>query len=508
MCKLYYSSSWPIVLFVLSAVSIAQATHLRGGQISYVSLGNDQYRVRVEQYMDQTSGASTDLTEWLVCKRNGCAGTGTGSFIVEFESTRVATTPATCPPAVPLVMVAGEITVTLPPGQWALSIEGGNRSQNTNLAQASNKGMYLQAFLDNTRGQADSSPKFTELEVPSVGLNTLQRYSFAAFDADGDLLVYYLAPAMWATFDVPNTFVCPEPMEYTSYSAGSINDPATGQSLSYPAGQFSAGFPFLSFRANAGTLTPWVDFNAATGLLQAIPVAQGVYSVAVLVQEYRSFNGTAVLIGSVLREVPYTVKATDNVNPSLTLLKGNTTLPIDEPINVQPGQNLSLTLVGTDPDAGQTLRLSSNAESLLPGATFQPGTTASSAQFTWQVPTSTTQGLYSFSVRVADDACPANGIDSRTITLHISGLPLAAGTSEDLGAIAAYPTPFTNSVQFQLPVRKVQDILVTDGLGREVARLSSRPDGRVSWQTNALPAGMYFARTIDGSHAVRLVKAK
>lgn len=507
MYKLYYSS-WIIALLCLSAVLTAQATHLRGGQISYVSLGNDQYRVRVEQYMDQTSGASTDLTEWLVCKRNGCANTGTGSFIVEFESAVVGTTPATCPPAVPLVLVAGEITVTLPPGQWALSIEGSNRSQNTNLAQASNKGMYLQAFLDNTRGQVDSSPRFTELEVPSVGLNTLQYYSFAAFDADGDMLVYNLAPAMWASFDVPKTFVCPVAMDYTTYPAGSILDPATGQSLTYPAGQYSANFPFLSFQANAGTLTPWVDLNPATGLFQAVPVAQGVYSVAVLVQEYRSFNGTAVLIGSVLREVPYTVVARDNANPSLALLNGSTPLPIDEPIDVQPGQNLSLTLVGTDPDAGQTLRLSSNATSLLPGATFQPSTTTPSAQFTWQVPTNTTQSLYSFSVRVDDNACPANGSDSRSITLRIGSLLLASGDKKSLGAIPAYPNPFTNSVQFQLPMHKVQEILITDGLGREVSRLSSRPDGSVSWQPHNLPAGMYFARTSDGTHGVRLVKGK
>ena len=66
--------------------------------------------------------------------------------------------------------------------------------------------------------------------------------------------------------------------------------------------------------------------------------------------------------------------------------------------------------------------------------------------------------------------------------------------------------PFTERVQFQLPTAAVQPVTVTDGLGRTVATLTSRPDGSVEWRSAAsVAASAYFARSTDGKHVFRLL---
>ncbi|GAB2960360.1 hypothetical protein GCM10027048_30050 [Hymenobacter coalescens] len=510
MTHCYFRRLGLALLLGLAGSFSARATHILGGQISYRHLGGNQYRVRVERYVDPTSSASTNLQTILVCKGAGCTSAGAGSFTVPLQAT-AATTPAPspCGAGAPYQVQVAETDVTLPADRWTLSIDEENRSfSSNNLVQPDQRDMHVQTTLDNTVTLADHSPRFTEAELPYATAHALNRYSFAAFDADGDSLAYSLVPAQWSPRANPSVYECPVAMLYLSYPAGTVTDAGSGQTGSYPAGQFSGAFPLPSFRVSGGVATPWVELNPATGLLLAAPTQLGLYAVAARVDSYRRVGGQLIHLGSATREVTYFVRATPNANPTLTARQGSVAVSLDGAISVLPGQTLDLTFAATDPDAGQTVLLTSNVANLLPGATFQPNLVTPTAQFGWTVPPAAAGRQYAFSVRATDNSCPLKGSDNRTVLLRVAGLrPTAAAAVRNLRVLSAYPTPFNQQVSFQLTGQQPQPVLITDGLGRLVARLQSAADGSVSWRPDALPAGLYFARTLDGAQVLRLVKA-
>jgi hypothetical protein len=516
MSDSYFRRLLLLLLLGLAAPAAAHASHNLGGQISYRHLGGNQYRVRVERYVDPSSAATASVSVVLVCKRNGCTSAGAGSFTVQLRASNLTTpVPPNCGTNPPYIVQAVETDVTLPPAQWTLSIDEQNRPFTSgNLVQPDQRDLYVAATLDNTSGLADESPRFADLELPYATAGALHRYSFAAFDADGDSLAYSLVPARYSPFSTGGTsgitvYPCPNDVFYLGYPAGTVTDAASGQTGSYPAGQFSGTFPLPSFRVGGGTATPWVELSPTTGLLQAVPSQQGSYAVAVRIDSYRRVGGQMRLLGSATREVTYYVQAAANANPVLAASRNGAPVSLDGPLSVQPGQTLSLDFSATDPDAGQTVRLTSDAGSLLPGATFQPSLVAPTAQFSWTVPSTAAGGQYAFTVRATDNACPLKGSDARTVLLRVAGQrPTAATPSRTITKVNAYPTPFRQQVSFQLAGRQPQPVLVTDALGRLVVRLQSTADGRVSWQPQSLPAGLYFARPLDGTQVVRLVKAE
>ncbi|HLK97830.1 MAG TPA: hypothetical protein VK364_08685, partial [Hymenobacter sp.] len=221
------------------------------------------------------------------------------------------------------------------------------------------------------------------------------RYSFSTFEPDGDSLVYRSVEPLTGNI-LPTPTGCPFPAPYSSYPGGQFQDPINGQTAAYPAGQFSTSLPLLSFRASNGMAMPQFELNAATGDLLTTPVLQVGYNVvAVRVDEYRRVNGIWTQIGSVTRDVIYSLFNGDgNRNPSITSLTvagASASQPIDQAIMVQPGQLVSLTLTAADQDAGQALRLSSDVAAIIPGASFQTQG-ANQGVLSWQVPTTIQPG--------------------------------------------------------------------------------------------------------------------
>ncbi|KAA9338426.1 hypothetical protein F0P96_06225 [Hymenobacter busanensis] len=144
-------------------------------------------------------------------------------------------------------------------------------------------------------------------------------------------------------------------------------------------------------------------------------------------------------------------------------------------------------MTAADPDAGQNVQLQSDVTSLLPGATFQTSFPAPSARVTWQVPANAPFGsTYSFGIALTDDACPSRGTAVYTIPLRVGALVASAQNRRNVAQLSAYPTPFTNRVRFQLAGSLAQPVVITDGQGREVARLLSQPDGAVEWTPRGL----------------------
>lgn len=501
------------VTLYLGAWLTANATHVLGGELSYTYIEGSasQYQVLARVFARDPGINVPDQPDiFLNCTLNGCSGSTPGSFSIRVNRIRPSSRRLGCAGVELYLIGEYEAVVTLPPGQWRISTVLENRNYNNNLTFPQVTGaLHLSAFLDNSSGLQNSSPRFTSFNLPYyLNLNQPYRYSFSAFEPDGDSLIYRVVqPATAVGAAAPN---CGTPIQYATYQAGQFQDPATGQMVPYPAGQFTVGFPVLSFQAVNGVAIQQYSLNAANGELLTTPVAQvGTYAVAIRIDEYRRLNGTWTLIGQVTRDIPYGVRnPSTNRNPTINSLQvagAAAPHPIDQPVVVRPGQAVSLTLTATDPDAGQTLQLSSDVAAVVPGASFQAQGT-NQGVLTWQVPATLPLGRYTMAITVADDNCPLNGFEVRTITFLVSNRILATHGSRPQ-VLSAYPLPFHDRVQFKLPTAMVQPVTITDNLGRLVTTLKSRPDGSVEWLPGTdVAVGTYFARPANGSYICRLLR--
>lgn len=463
----------------LGPLLAAHATHILGGDISYTPVaattaGLPRYHVVIQLFRDSNPGAAMQPQSTLTCSRGGCDVTAPGGFTVIIPLTQTVTTYALGCGGFPLLTyqpLRFETDVNLPAGQWTLSFTAINRQANiVNMSNSINTSFYFSAYLDNSLVAQNTSPRFLSTLLPYLPNSQLQRYSFSAFDSEGDSLAYQ------------------------------FSTPQQGFS---PAG---CGVPVY------GALpAPHFQLNAATGALTPLApaTAQGLYALAVRINEFRRVNGSWQLIGYVTRDITYLASPVSlNQTPHFTSLTVNgaaSSQPLDQPIRVQPGQTVALALGATDPDAGQSLRFASQATGIIPGLSLQT-TGATTAQLTWQVPATLPLGRYTATVAVLDNGCP-NASEEYTFAFWVAAQPLASRAGLRSEAVA-FPTPFREQVQFQTTPNQV--VVLIDALGREVARLTSAADGLVHWQpTPALPAGLYLARSAaNGQPLARLLRAE
>jgi hypothetical protein len=473
--RLFFSWLTAITLCLVSQFA-AHASHILGGDISYSPVtstsGAPRYHISVRLYRDATAAVDQRDIE-IMCSRNGCGTMATGSFKRTLPlSQRLNGTSLGCTNANSFgyEILLFETDEDLPAGQWTLSVYVENRAANIiNMAYSERQTFYVSSFLDNATVKENTSPKFLSTLLPYLCGNSAQRYSFSAFDSEGDSLTYNL--------------ISPQ---------GGVQ----------PQGVCGEDIP--------GDLAPYFQLNKATGGLttRETTVRAGRYSMAARINEYRRVGGTWQLIGGVTRDVSYIAYASANKSPrftGLSLGSSTTPQPVEQLIQVKPGQTLSMLLSATDPDAGQTLSFSSQAPDVVPGlslVTLGP----TQARLTWQVPTGLPLGRYTATVAVVDNGCPLHASEEQTLTFLVSNQTLAARPAINTET-TAFPMPFRDQVQFRA-ASGGQLVLITDELGREVSRLRSQPDGRVLWQpaTN-LPAGLYLARAADGRPLARLLRA-
>ncbi len=479
MKSAFYSRWLPALLLWLGTALAAQASHILGTEITYAPVasttaGTPRYHVTLRMYADLSPGSTRQPTATIMFSRNGCDAVGTGSFSVNVPITQVLKTYGqSCPGDRVYAVQLYETDVDLPRGQWTINFSGENRAAGVKNVTDSNSqahGIYCSAFLNTELVAQNTSPVFLSTRLPYVASGQAERYSFSAFDADGDSLVYRFATPQEG---VSPRFVC------------------------------GADIP--------STPSPHFQLNAATGALTAPATATtdvGRYIMAARVDEYRRLNGSWQQIGWVMRDVSYLYLNATNRAPGFTdLTVGGAPFaqPVGELIRVRAGQTVVLALDAADPDAGQNLSFSSDAVGAIPGLALQPlGPTR--AQLTWQVPATLPPGRYVATVAVTDDGCPTASAEQTLTFLVTAATPLATRPGQDAKS-TAFPMPFREQVQFQAGAPG-QAITVVDELGRVVAQLRTQADGRVVWQpAAALPAGLYVARGADGRPLARLLRA-
>ena len=452
----------------------AQASHVRGADISYTSVASTtpnvpRYRVTLRMFRDIMGVDQPAVT--LSGIQGGCSSGDPRNFMVynvpKAQATRLA--PVGCAggnigasSSFGTDVFLYNVDVDLPRGQWTLSFTGENRNVILNSATHN---LYVSAFLDNRIITQDTSPTFLSTLLPSLQGNLAQTYSFSTYDADRDSVAYSIVESQEAL----NPLV--------------------------PCGT-----------AIAGAVSPHFQLNPITGavLAPAGGVQAGFYLMAVRVDEYRQLAGTWQRIGSVTRDISYLAQNIPNQPPSFTSVAVGAAAaqPLGQTIAVRPSQTVNLTLTAADPDAGQQIRFSSEATGIIPGLSLVT-LNATQARLTWQVPASLPVGFYTATIAVFDDGCPNSTVE-QTLYFRVTNQALATRPATDTET-TAFPMPFHDQVQFK--ASSGQLVLIVDELGRTITQLRAAADGRVQWQPAAsLPAGLYLARTADGRPLARLLR--
>ncbi|MBH8559228.1 T9SS type A sorting domain-containing protein [Hymenobacter negativus] len=466
----------PIVLFILlfacgllGGLPSAQASHLLGCDMTYTSLGNNQYRVKFRLYRDCSGIQASPFV--LECRNGGCNATATVTApLVQQGPTVTANplgpnTPGTCasPSALyPLYdFTTYEATVTLPPGQWTMSTSQGSRPTIANIVGSPD--LYAEAFLDNRSSGsttvANTSPQFDPQDIPIQYscVNQLNSLGFSSIEPDGDSLVYALVAPLGAC----GTLISyapylnqPAPVLISSNPVCLFSPVASGSNnfsptLPLPVALDTTGScPLLTgrprFRLNQTARTITFMPNVYTPATSAAD-GRNKYQVVVEVTEYRRINGVRRVVGRVRREaVVIVIDCGANNVPrpvvavARTINSGTSTYnSVDSTqINVASCSFSRVSLNFTDPDnlrtpsAHQLLTvtlpadINTNSQLLSSGdiGSFSitgNGTENPVGTLYFQPSPSMVGRLIRLNFRVEDNAAPVKGVQTRVVVVRV-----------------------------------------------------------------------------------------
>lgn len=367
----------------------AEASHIMGANITYECSGPGRYIVYLTMYRD-CGGIEAENTQILNYKSTQCGVTS--SITLSKVSGPIDVTPISqlcgvqskCSSSngqfgVQKVVYRG--TLNIPAGcgnDWVLwwDLCCRNSSINT-LNNSANQSTYIDTKLDNTLSPCNNSPVFLNDPIAYYCINQNVIYNHGVTDPDGDSLVFSLVAPRDAN-GVQVTYVSP-------YSP--TNPIAT-----------SGGF----------------NINPANGDITFTPSQVQTGVTAVLVQEYR--NG--VLIGSVVRDIQFTVLNCNNNLPTASGINGTNSY-VD---SICAGAQISFTINSADVDANQIVTMTWN--NAITGAAFTTTTgNRPTGTFTWTPPLNTPTGNYIFTVKVEDNACPLKGSNTYSYTIYVKPNP-------------------------------------------------------------------------------------
>lgn len=377
----------------------ASASHMMGADIWYTYVGPNQYKVTVMFYKDCSGFVTMGPTLTIGASSASCSQDL--SFTLDATVMDNEVSPL-CPsqlsqsscnggtlPGVLQYVYEGIIDLPTACSDWIVYYEDCCRNiAITNIGTPDSYGWRVEAHIDNSAGLVNSSPSFTSLPVPYVCVNQPYFYNHGGYDIDGDSLVYNLIDPMDWLSAAPIPYLWPfSPTYPLSTASGTVGfDPASGQ---------------MSFTADATQVTV----------------------VTVRVDEYRD----GVLVGSSMRDIQIVVLSCSNNPPTLAgnptnVVGGFATGPTT--FEVCPGQVLEFDFVAQDPDTGDSLFLSSNLSTVLPGATITTsGINPVNAHFYWQ-PSGVDTGFHSFTLTLKDNYCPISGQNVFSYQIYV-----LAGTS-------------------------------------------------------------------------------
>lgn len=408
-------SYFTVVILLSLLPKAAVASHLAGGEITYVCLGSNQYQINLNLYWDCTGGFDPGPSQ-IINLVSTCGGSATltvnqtnpgGTDISQMCPGVTSTCAGGTFPGMNMNTYSGVVTLSPACDTWTMSYS--TCCRNTAIDNVSGANYYIEATLNSTTAPCNSSPYFTAQPIPYVCTGQPVNYSYGVVEPDGDSLYYSLIDAL---------------------------DAAGVSSTYYPG--YSGTSPL-----------PGTTINSSTGLLSFTPTAIGNYVFVILVQEY---DASGNLVGTVMRDIQFVVQNCANTVPSpiggtISGFGGSAVQTGPYGIEMCAGNCFNFTATYSDSDPTDSLTFISNILSALPGAVVNAtGFNPLTLDISWCAPGSSSGQNLTFTMTIEDNYCPIPGQQTFAYSVNILD---ATTTNPDLticGSQTAQLNAFGGSV--------------------------------------------------------------
>lgn len=401
---------WTLILLSLFLFTqSAKAGHISGGNITYECLGIEEYRITLSIFRD-CSESSLQPTQ--IIKFNSDCGQIFSVFADQIYSNEVS---QLCPSAFDNSTCSGgpwpgmeiykyQVDVTLPAcNSWQIFWELCTRAISNNVDDTTLPCYRINAKLDNVNAPCNNSPVTGEESIPYVCVNQPVNFNLGVSEPDGDSLRFYLVSGL---------------------TAG-------GGPITYEPG-YSGFLP-----------VPGITIGNNSGQVSFTPTQTGRFTIVIEVEEY---NSDEQLIGTIRQDFIFVVENCPQPVPQpsaggFSNFVGTGNLAAPNEIQVCGGDSFCAEIEFSSSNPASIITLSSQVESILPGATFNTtGTNPVVGEFCWTVPPGFSN-TYQINIVAQDDACPVFGVAYWgfvvTPTLGVFGGPdhvICAGESAQIEA--------------------------------------------------------------------------
>ena len=387
-----------LLLGLISFTKPAQASHIGGGDFNYQCIGPNTYMVTLNLYRD-CDGIGMGILQYQTINFTSTCGqtlavhfplqnVPLGTEISQLCSSSIVN--STCNggnlPGMQQYTYSGIVVLDPPCNDWTMSWTSCCRNADIqNIVNPASSSLWVPATLNSASDSCNNSPVFNAQPIPYVCQNQPVNYNFGVSEPDGDSLVYSLVSPIASSNNGVHTNITWN----------------TGYSSTQPI--------------------PGCILNPNTGQLTFTPTQLDNFVVAVQVCEYEP--GTGVLKGCITRDIQFVVISCSNQQPVLSGISnfsGTGTLVDSTTIAVCVGDSISFDIQYSDPNMGDTVSLTSNLTSVLPGAnvTYTNGNPGI-MNVTYTIPPGTSP-FNSFSVQGIDNACPIYGVVSGAYVIKAS----------------------------------------------------------------------------------------
>jgi gliding motility-associated-like protein len=400
----YFSLLFVSLLFISQKVN---ATHLYGGDLFYTHVSGNTYTITLVLYGDCGGAAFPNLAgaTATINISNGSTAVGTLTLICQAPTNGIEVTPV-CPaqlsntncastsgtiPGVKKFTYSANYTVPSTSSNWRFRFNGamsgsttaGRSNAITNLSVPGT--LTLEATLNNTVSNLNSSPIYTTIPTPFFCINVPANNNPGTVDANGDSLDYSLVTGL---------------------------NGASG-TVSYNTG-YSATNPIAT--------SSGVTFSNTTGQLSFTPNITQRSLVVFRVDEYRA----GVLIGTSMREMTVVVINTCNNNPPKGVISNASGGTIGSSgTNITICRSAGLVSFNINPTDTEGNAINVTYSGLPIGASFtivNNNTTSPTGSFSWNM-AGVTPGAYNFFVTYADDGCPLSSTQTIAYTIVVLADP-------------------------------------------------------------------------------------
>lgn len=472
---MHYRQYTFLLFWALLSLPALHATHNAGGEILYRKTGPLSVEAWIITYTNASS-INADRDSLTICWGDGICqtlvrsnGNGEGEMVnAHFKKN----------------IYLGSHTYAQA-GQYNISMTDPNRNAgilNVNAPSSDNIPFHIESTVSFLPGAGASSysPELMEIPLDEGVVGQVYEHVPGAFDADGDSLVFELAIPMQGPGEIVPNYVFPNDIAPGGNNSLSI-DPVTGK----------------------------VVWDA--------PQIAGYYTIAIRIKSYR--NGE--LVETTLRDMLIHIDSDDNFNvPPVAL----SSVPEGQIIDVYVGNTVEVDITASDPNAGQTLEMSSSSGLYhLPGAAEFDITNPGSARFTWTViPQHLRDQPYQVVFKVKDDGSSFAGGPSpdsdddeglatfkvamfrvlQTVSLHPDPLQAAP--------LRIYPNPLaeTGLLEWSQPCSgqcRLQVLNTKGELVQEERIPAATTRHTLRWHT--LPTGVYTIQVSDDAGIIRAGRA-